>query len=461
MFVLADIRLPTGRGDETRRAQLYVRGGRIVEVADGDARLRAGCEPLDGGGLLALPGAIDPHVHFDTPGFTHREDFAHGSAAAAAGGVTTVIDMPCTSLPPVTSRRALEHKLSVVQPLAHVDFALWGGAPGNLLAASGWRETLTALAHAGVVGFKAYLLSGMETFTALEPPQLGEVLAHAATLGLPVGLHAEDPGLVRERTATALAAGRDDWEAVADVRAEPVESSGVATGLELLGRCGGALHVVHVGAAAAVRLVAAARRAGQDVTAETCPHFLAFTRDDFATLGPLLKTAPVVKTAADRDALWHALADGALDFVATDHAPCPLAEKQVPSAWEAYGGLPGVETLLPFLLSEGRRAGRLSLARLVEVASSAAARRYGLAGRKGALAPGHDADVVLVDPDAEWTVRGAELHSKAGWTPFEGRTFRGRIRRTFVRGRLVYDDGAGVVGEPGWGRFVARDGRPG
>ena len=458
MFVLADVRIPTGRGDETRRAHLYVHGGRIVEVADGDARLRPGAEPLDGEGLLALPGAIDPHVHFDTPGFTHREDFAHGSAAAAAGGVTTVIDMPCTSLPPVTTRRALEHKRSVIEPQAHVDFALWGGAPGDLLRERDWRETLSGLAAAGVVGFKAYLLSGMETFPAIDPGQLGELLAHAARLGLPVGLHAEDPGLVGERTAAAWATGRDDWEAVANVRAEPVESLGVATGLDALRRRGGSLHVVHVGAAAAAALVAAARHQGADVTAETCPHFLAFTRDDFATLGPLLKTAPVVKTAADRDALWRALADGTLDFAATDHAPCPLSEKRVASAWEAYGGVTGVETFLPFLLSEGWRTGRLTLARLVEVVSAGAARRFGLAPRKGAIAPGCDADVALVDPDATWTVRGQDLHSRAGWTPFEGWKFRGRVRRTFVRGRLVYDAGAGVVGEPGWGRFVPRAG---
>lgn len=458
MFVLADLRIPTGRADETRRAHLYVRGGRIADVADGDARLRPGVEPLDGGGLLALPGAIDAHVHFDTPGFTHREDFAHGSAAAAAGGVTTVIDMPCTSLPPVTNRRALEHKLSAIGPQAHVDFALWGGAPGDLLREPGWRETLTGLAAAGVVGFKAYLLSGMETFPALQPAQLGDLLAHAAALGLPVGLHAEDPALVRERLEAARAAGRDGWDAVADARAEPAESLGVAAGLDALRRHGGSLHVVHVGAAAAATLVGEARRAGLDVTAETCPHFLAFTRDDFATLGPLLKTAPVVKTAADRDALWRALADGTLDFVATDHAPCPLSEKQTASAWDAYGGVTGVETLLPFLVSEGWRAGRLTLARLVEVVSAAPARRFGLDARKGALVVGRDADVVLVDPDAAWTVRGADLHSLAGWTPFEGRTLRGKVRRTFVRGRLVYDDGAGVVGEPGWGRFVPREG---
>jgi allantoinase len=456
MFVLTDCLIPTGRDNDTRRAHLYVRAGKILEVADGRSALRPGFEAIDAGGLLALPGAIDPHVHFDTPGFTHREDFAHGTAAAAAGGVTTVIDMPCTSLPPVTGRRALQHKLAALAGQAHVDFALWGGASGNLLLDPRWPEHLTALAQDGGVGFKTYLLSGMETFAELAPEQLAAVMAHAAALGLPVGLHAEDPGLVRERAQAAAAAGRNDWDAVADVRADPVEDQGVATGLELAARTGCALHVVHVGSAAAAARIAAARAAGRDVTAETCPHFLAFTRDDFATLGAFLKTAPVVKTAADRDGLWRALGDGTLDFVATDHAPCPAEEKLVPDVWRAYGGVTGVETMLPFLLDEGLHRGRLTLARLVEVASTAAARRWGLASRKGSLEPGKDADVVLVDPDETWTVRGEDLHSKAQWTPFENRTFRGRVRRTFVRGRLVYDAAAGLLDEPGWGAFVPR-----
>ena len=457
-FVLADCRISTGRDNETRRAHMYVRDGRFCEIADGAAAVRAGFEAIDAGGLLALPGAIDPHVHFDTPGFTEREDFAHGSAAAAAGGVTTVIDMPCTSLPPVTSRRALENKLAALRDQSHIDYALWGGASGNLAANPRWPELLTGLAQAGVVGFKTYLLSGMETFTELDPTQLAAVMAHAAALGLPVALHAEDPFLVRDRAQQAWQAGRNDWDAVADVRADPVEEQGVVTGLDLAARAACALHVVHVGSAAAAARIADARKRGQDVTAETCPHFLAFTRDDFATHGPFLKTAPVVKTAADRDGLWRALADGTLDFVATDHAPCLVEEKLVPDVWQAYGGVTGVETMLAFLVSEGWNKSRLTLARLVEISSAAAARRYGLDSRKGALAVGKDADVALVDPEASWTVHGEDLHSKATWTPFQDATFRGRVQRTFVRGRLVYDAGADVLGEPGWGTFVRRGG---
>ena len=195
----------------------------------------------------------------------------------------------------------------------------------------------------------------------------------------------------------------------------------------------------------------------------TLQLFGAASMADFTALGPWdvsPERQPDGRTSRDaaREKIERALADGSLDFAATDHAPCPREEKETGGAWTAYGGLPGVETMLPFLLDEGVRAGRTDLARLVEVTSGAAARRFGLAGRKGALQAGMDADLVLVDQDAEWTVRGEELHSKAGWTPFEGRTFRGRVMRTFVRGRLVYDAGAGITGEPGWGAFVRRDG---
>jgi dihydroorotase-like cyclic amidohydrolase len=258
MFVLTDCLVPTARANETRRCHLYVERGRIAQVAEGTERVRPGFEAVDAGGLLALPGAIDPHVHFDTPGFTDREDFAHGSAAAAAGGVTTVIDMPCTSLPPVTSVAALRAKLAAIRDQAYVDYALWGGASGNLLADLDWEQHLAALAAQGVVGFKTYSLSGMGTFTELTGAQFEAVMALAAALGLPVALHAEDPALVRKRTEALQAAGRNDWAAVAEARADPVEADAVTAALGALVASAGSLHVVHVGSAAAVARLAEA-----------------------------------------------------------------------------------------------------------------------------------------------------------------------------------------------------------
>jgi dihydroorotase (multifunctional complex type) len=370
--------------------------------------------------------------------------------------VTTVIDMPCTSIPPVTDGASLRLKLAVVAPRAHVDFAFYAGGSANLLGEGDWKDRMAEASAAGAVGFKAYLLSGMDTFAALDEAQLEAVMIHAAALGRPVALHAEDPATVRRQTAALRAAGRADWAAVADARADPAEVRGVETGLRVAERTGCPLHVVHVGSGAAAARIGEAKRRGLDVTAETCPHFLAFTRDDFETLGPYLKTAPVVKTAADREALWAALADRTIDFVATDHAPCPRAEKETGDPWDAYGGVTGAETMLPFLWSEGVAAGRLSPRRLVDVTSASAARRWGLAARKGSLEPGHDADLVLLDPHGSWTVRGEDLQTKARWSPFDGRTFRGRVVRTFVRGRLVFDLAAGLPLEPGWGTFVPR-----
>jgi len=441
---------------------------RVVDVLAIDgrvARVAAGIDPgeadvtIDGGGLLALPGAIDPHVHFDEPGFTDREDFDHGSGSALRGGVTTVIDMPCTSLPPVVSLDALRTRLDAVAPHARCDFALFGGLDARRVIAGddGWRDEMATLHREGVVAFKAYTVSGMDTYPALPLPALADVLEHAARLGALVALHAEDADLVTRLTASLRASGRVDPAAYALSRPTEAECLAVAAALLLQATTGAALHVVHVASGAAADLIAAARRAGADVTGETCPHYLAFTHDDFVRLGAVLKTAPVVKGAADRRRLWEHLASDGLQFAATDHAPCRWpGDKQTGDIWTAYGGVPGTELLLAYLVSEGVASGRLSWARLIEVSSTSAARRYGLWPRKGTLAPGADADLALVDPDREWTVLGADLASKGKFTPFEGHTFRGRVVKTVLRGELVYDLEAGFVAPPGTGRWIRR-----
>ncbi len=416
---------------------------------------------IDAGGLIALPGAIDPHVHFDEPGFTEREDFSHGSASALRGGVTTVIDMPCTSLPPVVSLDALRAKLSVIQAAARCDFALFGGVDARRVEADDprWRGDLEALHRAGVVGFKAYTVSGMETYPALAPAALLDVFASAASLGAVVALHAEDPEVVGRLARALRAAGRKDPASWAESRPSGAECLAVAGALLLQGSTGVKLHVVHVASGRAADLVAEARRAGADVSAETCPHYLAFTTDDLVRLGARLKTAPVVKGAADRARLWELLASDGLQFVATDHAPCRWPEdKETGDIWTAYGGVPGTELMLPYLVSEGVHRGRLDWDRLVAVSSAAAARRYGLWPRKGSLNVGAHADLALLDPDREWIVRGADLASKGRFTPFEGHVFRGRVVKTVLRGRVVYDLEAGSEASPGTGRFLERGG---
>ncbi|MBU0937250.1 MAG: amidohydrolase family protein [Spirochaetes bacterium] len=451
---------------ELLRRDIKITDGRIVSIASGiDAA--AGEEIIEAEGLEAWPGAIDPHVHFDEPGFTHREDFLHGSMAAARGGVTTVIDMPCTSLPPVTSAANLKTKLAAMGTHSVVDFGLFGGVSGHTLDQS--VESGMAELAPDVLGFKCYLISGMETFTAVDFFGLSRAAAAAAGLGRPLLLHAEDPSYIKSATEwykkLPEKLGRSEsWSDYVESRPAGSELTAVAGAAAYAGQVGARrwLHIVHVGTAEAAELLAFLCRsdqAGAAATCETCPQYLIFSSDDFYAKGAALKTAPPVKPSGNAEQLWRLLADGTIAFVASDHAPAPVAEKNTGSLWKDYGGIPGSGTLFPLVYSEGWRKGRLDLPAFLRVTSGAAARRYGLAGCKGELEPGKHADIVLVNPDIEHVVRGEELLSKGTITPFEGMKLAGKVVRTLVRGKTVWDaanavDRAedGILAAAGWGK---------
>jgi allantoinase len=446
-----------GEGDFVR-GSLRVRGERIAEIRTGtgrDLEAEKGEEEIDASGLVVIPGGIDPHVHFDEPGFTFREDFAHGSAEAAKGGITTVIDMPCTSLPPVLDLPALENKLSYISKSAYVDYALYGGVSGHRagesLSGPDGEGNMAALASK-VVGFKCYFISGMESFTRVTHEDFGRVVSEAERIGRPVLLHAEDFDYVNAATARvkgARGAAKAQWSDYCDSRPEAAELVAVASALELARGREKTLHIVHVGTAAAAEMVR-----DRGASCETCAHYLAFGREDFALRGAALKTAPVVKSRSEREKLWSLLADGSISFLASDHAPSSREEKETGDVWTAYGGIPGVGTGLPFLYSEGLVRGRLTLQRFLEASSGAAAKRYGLWARKGSLAVGKDADIVLIDPSSTTTIEGEKLLSKGHITPFEGMVLALSIESTFVRGRKAYDRRLGIVAERGSGKFL-------
>lgn len=460
---LTNLRVPAG-GNSTTPSEILVENGRIAQVRPPEERTeRDDVEVLDLGGHLVLPGVIDGHVHFDDPGFTHRENFGTGTRAAAAGGVTCVVDMPCTSLPPVTSVSNLRAKLDVIGPKAHVDFMLWGGVSRNALGEAGWRENLSELVEAGVSSIKIYMLSGMDTFQDLSRHQIEEVLQEARRLGIPVGVHAEDRAMVRKLEADLREKGEAGPLAYAASRPESVEVAAIQTMQDVCRKTGARVHIVHVASGRALEVVAQARRDGLPMSAETCPHFLEFTAEDLQAQGSLLKTAPVVKSEFDRKALWEGLTSGELEFVATDHAAgqWPM-EKETESIWTDYGGVPGVETSLPYLYSEGVRTGRLSLERLTEITSSAPARFFGIADRKGRIEVGLDADFTVLDEKERWTVRASDLHYLNRYTPLEGRELEGRVVATILRGQVVYSrmgSGGEDFGEAGYGQWVRRETR--
>ncbi|MEJ2634785.1 MAG: allantoinase AllB [Calditrichia bacterium] len=410
------------------------------------------------GGWLLIPGAVDSHVHFNTPGFEDREDFEHGSLAAVHGGVTTVIDMPCTSLPPVTTSENLQRKAAALENRSFADYVFWGGVRGN-----DFREgrdignQIRELAGAGVAGFKTYLISGMETFGDLTPEEMRQAAGWIRKTGLPMAVHAEDRNLVLSRRSRLQAENRRDWRAYCQARDNLAESTAVETVIRIARETGVRLHIVHLSSKEGLEKVRAAQQDGLPVTAETCPHYLHFTQKDFENprISAFLKTAPPVKTEADREALWEGLRNGSLLFVTTDHAGCnPEREKSSPDFWQVYGGIPGVEHRVPFLFSEGFLKNRLSLQQSVDLLSANAARYFGLYPQKGSLQIGSDADFALLNLWESVTVKAREMHSKGKYTPFEGITFNARVERTWLRGKVVAQAAGKAEAVSGFGQRI-------
>jgi len=430
--------------DDFEELDIAFEGGRIVELGTG----LKGDAIIDLRGFLILPGGIDPHVHFDDPGFTDREDFYSGTSAAASGGITTVIDMPCTSIPPVTNIENYRAKLKAIRQKAIIDYGIFGGVCSQMFDGgfAGQMESLTDV----VLGFKTYFLSGMDSFGRLDHFQFERVLEVAKKLDLPVLLHAEDPDYVISATDYWRKRGSTPTNYYKS-RPEIAENIAVCAATAVASCVDADLHIVHLSSGDSAAFIDDGR-----ISAETAPHYLAFDLADFERIGSPLKVNPPIKSAVNRKALWESIANGRISFVASDHAPCGLAEKNTGSIWTDYSGIPGTGTLLPFMFSEGFSKGRISLSRLTSATSLNAAKRYKIDHRKGSIRIGKDADFTIIDPSAKWVIEGNKFLSKGKITPFEGMRFEGRVVKTMVRGELVYDYETGVTIRPGYGQPVTR-----
>ncbi|HEX8969399.1 MAG TPA: allantoinase AllB [Chloroflexota bacterium] len=430
-----------------RPADVLTENGRVLAILR-PGHGRNADTVLDARGLHVLPGLVDAHVHFNEPGRTDWEGFLSGTTAAAAGGITTVCDMPLNCHPPTLDARSLALKHSAVAEHALVDYALWGGLVPESL------EHAAELRRQGVIGVKAFLCdSGLPEYPHLDQFALLEAMQRCAALGLLLALHAEDPAETARLGSIARQQGRHsalDWAAS---RPPSSELTAVRAALEAARETGVRLHFVHVSTHAAARAIGEARSAGQDVSLETCPHYLWLDETDLARLGPVAKCAPPLRPRTEVEDLWRAVLDGVIDWIASDHSPCPPELKRTGDIWSAWGGIGGVQTLLPALLSEGVHRRGLSLPRLVSLTAGQPARRLGLYPRKGVLDPGSDADLVLVDLERTWTLQAADLHTRWPLNPFTGSTFRGRVVATLLRGTVVWRDGRAHVA-PGFGEWV-------
>ncbi len=411
----------------------------------------------DGEFNLLIPGAIDSHVHFNTPGFEEREDFEHGTTAAAFGGVTTIIDMPCTSLPPVTNAENMKIKLNALENRSLVDYALRGGVRGNDFPdKEKVRKQILELAEAGVTGYKVYVISGMDTFTDLTYSQIKHAAKIIAETGKPMCVHAEDKDLVITRRKKFISEGKNDWRAYCNARDVNAEVTAVKKIIEITEETGTKTHIVHLSSGEALREIAKARKNGVNITAETCPHYLYFTQKDFENpeISAFLKTAPPVKLEEDKRALWEGLRSNELVFVTTDHAGCiPEKEKSSENFWQVYGGIPGVEHRVPFLFSEGFLKGKITLEQTVNYLSTNVAVFHGLKN-KGKLAEKYDADFALINLWKSETVNASNMHSKGKYTPFEGVKFNATVETVFLRGKIIASRTFEAEEKTGYGKFI-------
>lgn len=436
-------------------ADIGVEGGSIAVVASpgglGPARRELSAE-----GLLVLPGAIDIHFHVRAPGHPERGTFITESSAAAAGGVTTVLEMPI-SVPCCAKREVFERRRELGEAQSIVNFGLYG-APGLLD-----RDEILGMAEAGACGFKIFthaVQPGRELeFEGLCLPDehnLYTALELIKETGLITSFHAENERLIQLFEGRIRATGRRDPAAFYESRPPAVEAMSVAQLVVLCEAVGARVHIAHVSGAWALQMLQAGQARGLPLTGETCPHYLLLTTEDLERHGPFALIKPPVRTGADQEALWAGLLDGSLLAVTTDHSPFTLPEKErgLDNIWAGAIGAPGVELLVPFVLSEALR-GRYSLPQAVRLICSQPARLFGLYPRKGAVRPGADADLLLYAPGGDSVLDTSRWHTKAReiGRVYDGTPLRGHVAATIVNGAVVFQDGQ-VVGEPGTGNFV-------
>jgi allantoinase len=431
-FVSERIATPDG----IRPGAIIVRDGKIGGIVHAD-ELPAHAEVHDFGESTILPGLVDSHVHINDPGRAEWEGFETATRAAAAGGYTTLVDMPLNCLPPTATVAALAAKRKAAVGRCWVDWLAWGGVVSDNQA------EIEALGAAGVPGFKCFLIHpGIDGFTMVTEAELRAALPHVARTGLPLLVHAELPGPVDQATRRLRDADWRRYSTHLQSRPEEAELAAIRLLLSLCRQYKFRLHIVHLSASSALAELCAARAEGLPVSVETCPHYLHFCAEEIPDGATLCKCAPPIRSRENRERLWQGLKDGIIDLVATDHSPCPPAMKRLDegSFKTAWGGISSLSLALPVIWTEASRRD-LALTDLIRWMSQEPARLAGCQARKGRIAEGCDADVVIFEPEAEFVVTEDRLHYRHPVSPYLGEKLRGVVKATYLRGQCVFTDG--------------------
>ena len=421
--------------DGERAAAIHIHHGVITSISGFDDVPR-GTQIYEARDFAVMSGLLDTHVHINEPGRTDWEGFRTATRAAASGGVTTLIEMPLNSIPATTSVAAFQAKLAAVSGKLSVDAGFWGGVvPGN-------AHELLGLWAAGCFGFKCFLVdSGVREFACVGEADLRAALPVLAKLGAPLLAHAELPGPI-EAAAKGRAANapRKSYQTWLEARPRAAENEAIDLLLRLGSEFGGHIHVVHLSSSDAIPQIRKAKAANQPVTVETCPHYLIFASEEIPDGATLFKCAPPLRERENREHLWAGLRDGTIDMIATDHSPCPPEMKQQATGdfLDAWGGIASLQLSLPSVWTEAKRRG-FSLTHLAKWLCEAPARLAGLDHQKGAIVPGRDADLVIWNPDASFTVDPAQLHHRHKPTPYAGRDLIGIVEATFLRGVKIFE----------------------
>jgi dihydroorotase len=433
--------------DRTRfLGSVAIKDGRILAIGD-EAAMPSAAEVIDARGKHILPGAIDAHVHFREPGYTHKETWKTGTASAAMGGVTTVFEMPNTN-PPTGTLEALRMKQAAAQK-AHVDYGIYG------LLGEENLEHLEELMDGGVAAFKCFMGN---TFGNLPAPSTGAMLEgfeRIAARGFRISLHAENASIMKRRQLQLQAAGRTDPLAHLAARPPVVAAEAVSRAAVLAEWTGARIHVLHVSSGTELRPLREAKDRGVDITAETCPHYLLLDENAYSDVKSVVRVNPPVREKVHQEALWRAVADGTIDMIATDHAPHSSAEKHNDDIWCADCGFTGVETQMPLMLTQVSK-GRMTLEHYVKMTATAPAQAFGLYPRKGVLQPGSDADIVVVDLERDHVIHSEDLQSLGPTTPFDSEPVKGLPIHTLVRGVFVMKDRQLIESTSGHGQPVGR-----